>query len=282
MQLWFYEAYGDELLAGFKARDVLFRGQSDFQRIDVIETYGAGRMLLLDGLVMVSTSDEFIYHELIAHVPSLHHPKPENVLVVGGGDGGTVRELLKHPDIKQISLCEIDGLVVEVCEKYFPELASGLRDPRVRLEIGDGVAFVRESVSASFDLVIVDSTDPSGPGEALFTGDFYKNVARLLRPGGLMVCQSDSPWQDTAVLKRIQRNVRAGFPFSHPYIASIPSYPHGLWSWTLGALHPLDLCAPDVKRLAALQQNYPLRYLNEDVLRGLFSLPNCFRQRMSV
>ena len=278
-QFWYYEEYGEDLKAGFKTRDILFRGQSDFQTVDVIETEAYGRMLLLDGLVMCTSRDEFVYHELISHVPALHHPRPERVVVIGGGDGGTVRELLKHPEVKEIVLCEIDGMVVEVCEKYFPEIAGGIRDPRVKLNIGDGVAYMKEHAPGSLDIVVVDSTDPIGPGEGLFSGDFYRSVARALKPDGIMVCQSESPWHDAPILQRIFKNVSAGFQHVYPYIGSIPTYPKGMWSWTMAANRPVDIQKFDKKRFAAIAET-ELQYLNEDLMTGVFAIPNFFKKKL--
>ena len=156
----------------------------------MIETESYGRMLLIDGLVMITDRDEFVYHEMIAHIPALNHRKPERVVVIGGGDGGTVRELLKHPSIKEVVLCEIDGLVVDASKKYFPEVAGCLEDSRVRVNIGDGLAYMKNHDPGVLDLVIVDSTDPVGPGEGLFTKEFYSSVSKALKADGMMACQS--------------------------------------------------------------------------------------------
>ena len=279
MQLWYYEDYEDGVKLGLAAKEVLFRDKSDFQTVDVIETEAYGRMLLLDGLVMTTDKDEFVYHELIAHVPALNHKKPERVVVIGGGDGGTVRELLKHPEIKEIVLCEIDGMVVEVCEKYFPEIAKGIRDPRVKLNIGDGIAYMAEHEANSLDLVVVDSTDPIGPGEGLFSGAFYKSVAKALKSDGLMVCQSEGLWHPPAVLQRIHKNVSAGFAYVYPYIASIPTYPKGTWSWTMASKNAIDVKNFDKARLKKIEATN-LKYLNEDLMTGVFALPNFFKAKL--
>lgn len=281
MQLWYYEDYEDGVKLGLAAKEVLFRDKSDFQTVDVIETEAYGRMLLLDGLVMTTDKDEFVYHELISHVPALNHKKPERVVVIGGGDGGTVRELLKHPEIKEIVLCEIDGMVVEVCEKYFPEIAGGIRDPRVKLNIGDGIAYMEQHAPNSLDLVIVDSTDPIGPGEGLFSSAFYKSVARALKDDGLMVCQSEGLWHPPAVLQRIHKNVSGGFSNIYPYIASIPTYPKGTWSWTMASKHPINIQEFDRSRLAKIEsKGKGLKYINEDLMTGVFALPNFFKAKL--
>ena len=239
MHLWFNEEDESGFRPSFRVEDILFRGQSEFQSVDVIVTKSFGRMLLIDGLVMVTDLDEFVYHEMIAHVPALLHPCPKNVVVIGGGDGGTVRELLKHPEVEKITLCEIDGLVVETAKKYFPKLASCLDDPRVEVRIGDGVGYMKEHPASALDLVIVDSTDPIGPGEGLFSREFYRSVSASLKEGGLMACQSESPWFEKSLLQRISRNVSGGFEFRYPYIGAVPTYPRGFWSWTLASNQPV-------------------------------------------
>ncbi len=279
MELWYYEDYEDGVKLGLAAKEVLFRGQSDFQTVDVIETEAYGRMLLLDGLVMTTDQDEFVYHELISHIPALNHKKPERVVVIGGGDGGTVRELLKHPEIKEIVLCEIDGMVVEVCEKYFPAIAGGIRDPRVKLNIGDGIAYMKDHAPGTLDLVVVDSTDPIGPGEGLFSSAFYRSVAAALKPDGLMVCQSEGLWHPAPVLQRIQKNVSAGFQHIYPYIASIPTYPKGTWSWTMASKQPIDVKQFDKARLKKIEATN-LKYLNEDLMTGVFAIPNFFKAKL--
>ncbi len=280
MEVWYYEQYGEDLKAGFKTTDILFRGKSEYQTVDVIETAAYGRMLLLDGLVMCTDKDEFVYHEMISHVPALNHPKPEKIVVIGGGDGGTVRELLKHPEVKEIVLCEIDGMVVESCEKYFPEIASGIRDSRVKVNIGDGVAYMMEHAPGTLDIVLVDSTDPIGPGEGLFSGDFYRSVARALKPDGIMACQSESPWHDDPILKRIYKNVSAGFKHIYPYVGSIPTYPKGMWSWTMASNQPLDVKKFDLERFKKLDRSTELKYLNEELMSGVFAIPNFFKKKM--
>ena len=279
MQLWYSEIENQEISYGYKVENVLFRGHSEFQKVDVIETSAYGRMLVIDDLVMLSQSDEFVYHEMIAHVPMLLHKMPHRVLVIGGGDGGTVRELLKHDDVKEIVLCEIDGMVVDISREFFPEVAAGLGDSRVAINIGDGIEYVKNQASGSFDVVIVDSSDPVGPGEGLFTKEFYGNVAKMVGPDGLLVCQSESPWFDHSFLRRIYDNVNGGFRHATPYIGAIPTYPRGVWSWTVGSQRPLDFQELDERRLESL---VGLSYLNSDVFRAAFALPNFYRQKLGI
>lgn len=277
MELWYSEQEQDHLRVSFRTDAVLFRDKSEFQTVDVIETRAYGRMLVLDGFVMCTDEDEFVYHEMIAHIPALTHKDPKKVVVIGGGDGGTVRELLKHEGIEKIILCEIDGMVIDACRKYFPKIASGLDDPRVEVRVADGLAYIKE-LKNEIDIAIIDSTDPIGPGEGLFTGEFYKDVARALRPGGLMAAQSESPWYKKEFLERIHRNISSGFSHKRSYVGSIPTYPRGLWSWTMAGNHAFDPSQFDAKRWAKISPG--LQYLTKERMTGAFDLPPFFRAKL--
>ena len=189
---WFVENENDEIKYAYAINETLFHTKSEFQDIKVVDTKAYGRMLIIDQFVMLTEEDEFVYHEMLAHIPALYHPNPRKIAIIGGGDGGTVRELLKHPSVEEIVLCEIDAEVVNVCKKFFPTVSARIDDPRVELFIGDGIDFVSKQKNA-FDMVLIDSTDPIGPGEGLFTSTFYKNVATALWLG-LAAAQTESPW----------------------------------------------------------------------------------------
>lgn len=279
MNLWFTEQEGENVRTGWKTEGVLFQGKSEFQSVEVIETKAYGRMLILDGCVMCTDVDEFVYHEMIAHVPALIHKNPKKVVVIGGGDGGTVRELLKHKGIEEIVLCEIDGMVVDVCRKFFPKISAGLDDPRVKVKIGDGVAYMKE-LRESIDIAVIDSTDPIGPGEGLFSGDFYRSVARSLRPGGVMVAQSESPWYGLDILGRIHKNIAAGFKHKRSYIGSIPTYPRGLWSWTMASNSPFNPAEFDKARFAEVQKG--LQYLTKERIPAVFELPPFYQAKLDA
>ena len=279
MELWFTEQEQDHIRTSWKTEDVLFREQSAFQTVEVIQTKAYGRMLVLDGCVMITDADEFVYHEMIAHIPAVIHPNPKRVVVIGGGDGGTVRELLKHDGIEEIVLCEIDGMVVDASRKFFPAVAGKLDDPRVQVRIGDGVAYMRE-LEGACDIAVIDSTDPIGPGEGLFSGDFYRSVARALRPGGLMVAQSESPWYTNEILGRIHRNIRAGFQHKRSYVGAIPTYPRGLWSWTMASNTAFDPARFDRARLAKVAPG--LKYLTETLLTSAFALPAFYQEKLDA
>lgn len=279
MDAWFQEEENG-IRYSYKITDVLYRKQSPFQLVEVVETEAYGRTLLIDGLVMVTDVDEFVYHELIAHIPALLHKNPKNAVVIGGGDGGTVRELLKHPSIEKITLCEIDEVVVNASKEFFPKIAGELGNKRVDVNIGDGLKYMAEHEPNSLDIVIVDSTDPVSCGEPLFSKAFYQSVARALKDDGIMVCQSESPWYKKEMLLKIHNNIRGGFDHLKPYIASIPTYPRGLWSFTLASKQPVSLDSFDIARFNEFKDS--LNYLEEGVLKAVFQIPKFFRNKLEM
>lgn len=224
MDLKFTELQEDQYGITMKVKDTLYHDKSEFQSIDIIDTEAFGKVLILDGLVMTTERDEPFYHEMIAHIPMLSHPNPKKVLVIGGGDGGTVREVLKHSTVEKVVLCEIDGLVVEACQKYIPSIAGKLEDPKVEMQIRDGVEYISTQKS-QFDVILIDSTDPLGPGVGLFTEEFYKNVNEALKPDGIMVAQSESPFANEKEIKLMYPLLRKAFPIVKTYVGPMPTYP---------------------------------------------------------
>jgi spermidine synthase len=280
MDLWVTEQEGEHIRTGWAVTEVKFSGKSEFQRVDVVETKAYGTMLLLDGLVMLTDADEFIYHEMISHIPLCLHKNPRRVVVIGGGDGGTVREILKHPDVEEVILCEIDGLVIDASKKFFPEVAECLNpgyDKRVNVRVGDGVAFIKE-LHNEVDVILVDSTDPIGPGEGLFSREFYRDVAKALRPGGIMAAQSESPWFTKEALGRIHRNISAGFKYRKSFVAPIPTYPRGSWSWTVASQSAIEPHAYDKARFERVEPG--LKYLSRDLMTGAFALPKFYAEKI--
>lgn len=273
MDLWFTEKYGDGAQFSIKVERQLVCKQSYYQRIDVLETKEFGRILTLDGCLMLTEKDEFIYHEMMVHVPMAAHPETKRVLVIGAGDGGTIRELTRYDTVEEIEMVEIDQLVVEVCKEYLPQTACKLGDPRVKLFFEDGLKYVRTKKEA-YDLILVDSTDPFGPGEGLFTREFYGNCFSALREGGILVNQHESPYykNDALAMKRAHRQISAVFPFCTVYQAHIPTYPSGHWLFGFASkgTHPLDHFDGD--RWNAL--GLTTKYYNTDLHRGCFALPN--------
>lgn len=234
MAIWFTEKQTENFGITMKIKRTLHTEQTEFQQLDMVETEEWGNMLLLDGMVMTTVRDEFVYHEMVAHVPLFTHPRPENVLVVGGGDGGVIREVLKHPTVKKATLVDIDGKVVEYSKKYLPEIAGKLEDPRVELLIDDGFMHIAESDN-EYDVIMVDSTEPVGPAINLFTKGFYAGIANALKDDGLFVAQSDNPWFKGDLIQAVQKDVKEIFPITKLYIANIPTYPSGMWAFTIGS-----------------------------------------------
>ena len=273
MEFWYTEQHTPDVRFSIRVDRQLYSGQSEFQRIDVFESPEFGRFLTLDGYMMLTEKDEFIYHEMIAHVPMCVRPDAENILVIGGGDGGTVRELLRYPSVRHIDLVEIDEQVVDICKKYLPFTAAGLDDPCVSLHYEDGLRFVRKPVSA-YDLIIVDSTDPFGPGEGLFTKEFYGNCFKALKDDGIMVNQHESPFyeQDAYAMQRMHRRIVTSFSISRVYQAHIPTYPSGHWLFGFASkkYHPVE--DADFARWKAL--GIKTRYYNRQLHAASFALPN--------
>lgn len=281
MELWFTEAHTKNVRFSVKVDKQVFSKTSDFQRIDIFDSIEFGRMLVLDGCVMLTEKDEFIYHEMITHVPMCVNPAIKRVLLVGGGDGGTARELLRYDGIEHIDLVEIDEEVVAACTKYLPQTAASLTDPRVTLHFADGLKYVRHSRGNEYDLIIVDSTDPFGPGEGLFTKEFYGNCFKSLTDNGIMVNQHESPFyaKDAEAMQRAHKRIVESFPISKVYQLHIPTYPSGHWLFGFAAKkhHPVK----DVNFLAWKRLNIPTRYYNPNLHVGSFALPTYVEQMLS-
>lgn len=232
--LWYTEKQTDNFGITMKIKQTLHVEQTEFQLLEMAETEEWGNMLFLDGMVMTSERDEFVYHEMVAHVPLFTHPDPKKVLVVGGGDGGVIREVLKHPQVEQAVLVDIDGQVIEYSKQYLPSIAGKLEDPRMEVRIGDGFMHIAESEN-EYDVILVDSTEPVGPAVNLFTKGFYAGISKALKEDGLFVAQSDNPWFKADLIRQVQKDVREIFPVTRLYTANIPTYPSGLWCFTLGS-----------------------------------------------
>lgn len=272
MQLTFTEKHTKHVGLSIDIDRQLYCAQSKFQRIDVFESPEFGRILALDGFLMLTEKDEFIYHEMITHVPMAVHPAAKNVLIIGGGDGGAVRELCRYDTVEHIDLVEIDKEVVDVCREYFPQVASGLSDPRVTVRYEDGLKFVRRC-SEAYDVIIVDSTDPFGPGEGLFTKEFYGNCFKALKEDGILVNQHENPFypDDAAAVRRIHKQIVLSFPLSRLYQAHIPTYPSGHWLFGFSSkqYHPVQHL--DAERWN--QRGIETRYYNTNLHKAAFALP---------
>lgn len=273
MELWFSEKHTKNVKLSIKVESQLFCGKSEFQRIDVFDSPEFGRFLTLDGYMMLTEKDEFIYHEMIVHPAMAVHPCAKNVLVIGAGDGGAVRELTKYTSIEKIDLVEIDEMVVEVCKKYLPQTSCRLDDERVNIYYQDGLKFIRKCVN-EYDLIIIDSTDPFGPGEGLFTKEFYGNCYKALKEDGIMVNQQESPFYDSdaIAMQRAHKRIVESFPISRVYQAHIPTYPSG--HWLFGFASKIYNPIKDLNTQKWNSLNIKTKYYNTNLHLGSFALPN--------
>ena len=275
--LWLDEVQHGVYRQGYKVKNVLFSGKSEFQTVDVVDTEGYGKMLLNDGLVMLTEMDEFIYHDMITHVPMFTHPNPKKVLVIGGGDGGTAREVLRHKSVERCVMVEIDKMVVDACIEHIPQTAGALNDPRLELIIGDGIEFVKNTTE-KFDVILVDSTDPIGPAEPLFDVEFYKNISKALTDDGIVVSQGESPFFEPKMQKKLMSIVNEVFDISKIYQFSNLAYPGGAWCFTFGSkkYHPVrDF---DASRVQSSELDF--EYYNSEIHTGSFAIPSYIRKNL--
>ncbi|WP_199617183.1 polyamine aminopropyltransferase [Paenibacillus alkalitolerans] len=234
MDLWYTEKQTENFGITAKITRTYVDEQTDFQHLAMIDTNEWGRMLVLDGMVMTTVRDEFVYHEMVAHPALVTHPDPKRVLVVGGGDGGVIREVLKHPKVEKAVLVEIDGKVIEYSKKYLPEIAGELDNPRVEVIVDDGYMHIAKQKGA-YDVIMVDSTEPVGPAVELFSKGFYQGIFEALKEDGIFVAQTDNPWFKSDLIRSVNRDVKEIFPIVRVYCANIPTYPSGLWTFTMGS-----------------------------------------------
>ena len=270
---WFSEKLYSDFKQAFKSTKILFQGRTNFQDIVVFENNKFGRVLALDGVIQTTEADEFCYHEMITHVPLVAHGKAENILIIGGGDGGVLREALKH-SIKRATMIELDEGVVRLCEEYMPTLSAGaFEDPRTDLRFMDGIKFVEESKEA-FDVIIVDSTDPIGPGEVLFTDKFYKDCARRLTDRGILVTQSGVVWMQAEEAKATYKRLIKFFPDADLYVTQVPTYAAGLMALGWGCKDPgPKRTKKKIVRERISQLGLKTRYYNAEVHTSCFALP---------
>ena len=273
MQLWYTEDHSKEAKFSIKVEQQLYSGKSDFQRIDVFQSNEFGKFFTLDGLVMITEKDEFIYHDMIVHVPMATNPNIKKVLVIGAGDGGTVRELVRYDSIEKIDMVEIDKLVVDVCREYFPHSTSGLDDERVSLYFQDGLKFVSEKEN-EYDLIIVDSTDPIGPGEGLFTREFYSNCHKALSKDGILVNQHESPFYEeyAKAMQRAHKRIHEFFPVAKVYQVHIPTYASGHWLFGFASKSFDPVRDLNEEKWNAL--GFETGYYNTEIHKAAFALPN--------
>jgi spermidine synthase len=279
MGLWYDETFDDHTRLGLRVKETLFSGQSAYQKVEVIDTVGFGRVLVLDNIFMTSEYDEFLYHEMLAHPALTTAPSIERVLVIGGGDGGTVREVLRHPEVKRCVMIEIDELVVEASKRYLPGIGTAWDDPRLDLRFIDAIEYVETSRDDRYDVVLLDGTDPVGPGAVLFDESFYRGCKRMLTDGGVMALQSESPLLMMDIFVETQRKLRSLFSEVHPYLGPVPLYGTGTWSWTWcsDTGEPLR---PKHQRQRAIVEGS--KAYNEELHQAVFALPNYVKRALKL
>lgn len=277
--VWYTELHQGKSGLTFKVSRLIESIESEFQRIDVIETEEFGKALVLYGSLMVAEGDTGAYNEMIAQVPMCIHPRPKEVLVIGGGDGGCVTNVLRHGDVSRCTICEIDEKVIEISKKHFPAMAAGYSDPRCRIHIGDGKQFI-ETTDETFDIIILDLSDPIGPAADLFQKEFHQRVFERLNDDGIMVAQSESPLFNPLTVRAIYQNLDQIFPRVHMYTCLMPIYPSSYWSFAFCSktYHPLDDFCDERYRAADLTG---CTYYNRDVHFGSFGLPQYVKQLLA-
>ncbi|HPE21312.1 MAG TPA: polyamine aminopropyltransferase [Candidatus Mcinerneyibacteriales bacterium] len=271
---WFREevTYQNQASLGFKIDKLLCREKSPYQEIMIFENSFFGRVMVIDEVTMLTTRDEFVYHEMIVHPAMAVHPGIQRVLVIGAGDGGTIRELTRYDSIRTIDWVEIDGTVVELSERFLPSLTTGNHDPRVRLMVRDGVAYIKEYSGEPYDLIIIDSTDPVGPGEGLFGTPFYRSCFDILSGEGIIINQAENPHYSPEWVTGIAGKMTKIFPAFSFYQAFIPTYPSGHWLFGF-ASKKRDPRVPEESPVFA----DILKYYNREVHTAAFALPNFVR-----
>jgi spermidine synthase len=275
---WYDETFADRVRFGLKIRRVLYSGQSEYQKIEILETEQFGRVLVIDGVFMTSEADEHFYHEMLAHPAMVTAPKIRRVLVIGGGDGGTIREVLRHPEVESAVLVEIDGEVVEACREHLSSIGSAWGDPRLEVVIGDGIAYAREADVEPFDVILLDGCDPVGPSKGLFNESFFRDCGRLLGPDGVFAMQSETPFLMRDVFVDIVRTLRRVIGHAWPYFGSVPLYGAGMWTWTFASrtVNPVRISDERMSRLEAVT-----RYYNREIHLGAFAVPNELKTLLS-
>ena len=278
--VWFTDKDEDQALSLRYTGDILHDQQSSHQRVRILESYKYGKILTLDNMVMTTQKDEYHYHEMISHIAMFTHHNPKNILVIGGGDGGTIREILRHENIDKVTMVEIDGEVIEACKKHLPEIACSLNHPKLDLIVGDGISFVKNSLPKTYDIIIVDGSDPVGPAEGLFGNEFYQNCFNALKDDGILVSQGESPKFNEKVFVELNQTLKNIFGEKNTKISLfyVPTYPTGMWSFQYGIKnlnHHYQLeKITDKNSIDEFVAKQNLRYYNESIHQASFALPN--------
>lgn len=272
---WFSEL--NELWPGvalsLEVEEILHSERSQFQDILVVKTKSHGRALMLDGVIQTTEKDEMAYHEMISYLPLCSHPKPQHVLIVGGGDGGAAREIAKHPDVERVTLVDIDDRVIELCKQYLPRLSLGLNNPKVHISVGDGFEFLRNH-QEEFDVIVTDSSDPVGPAENLFKQSYYELLKAALKPGGIIASQAGTAWMNMDQVRSTLQHCKTMFPVAAYAVTAVPTYPTGQIGFVLGSLNEQTNLTEPVKIFSDEDlDRMSMKYYNDKVHRAAFVLP---------
>ena len=275
--VWFTDKDDDQALSLRFTGEVFYDFQSPFQRVRILESYKYGKMLALDDMVMTTEKDEFHYHEMISHPAMFTLENAKNILVIGGGDGGTVREILRHEHVELVTMVEIDGAVIDSCKEFLPNIAAAFDNPKLELIVDDGIAFLKNAKANSYDLIIVDGSDPVGPAEGLFSVEFYTNCYNALKDTGILVAQGESPKFNEKAFTELNHTLQGIFGADKAPVSLffVPTYPTGMWSFQYGIKG--DLNPKKIENETLIQEfveDKGLRYYNEEIHVGSFATPN--------
>lgn len=275
---WFTEVFQNEGTAfSLKVKRKLHEERSDYQFLEIYETETFGNLMVIDGCVMLTQRDNFLYHEMMSHPALFTHPQPEKVVIIGGGDCGTLREVLKHDTVKEATQVDIDERVTRLSEQYFPELCECNDDPRASLLFDDGIAWMQNAAADSIDVVIIDSTDPVGPAEGLFAIDFYRQCFRVLKSGGVIVQQSESPLlHSDSIIAKVHQDLKGvGFASPHTLPFPQPVYPTGWWSATMAVKGGSVM---ECRRDAISERSFATQYYNLSIHDAAMAVPEFMRK----
>jgi spermidine synthase len=279
-QIWISEKWNNlEVL--YKVRSILYKSNSEYQHTQIVDSYEYGRMLLLDGIVQTTEKDEFIYHEMMVHVPMLSHPNPEEILIIGGGDGGILREVLKYDSVSSVTMVEIDSKVIDLCQEYLPMISAGaFEDKRTSLVIMDGAAYVQDT-KKKFDVIIIDSPDPIGLAKVLFSKSFYLNLHDVMTNNGILVRQTGSIHTQIDEQKEAYDLLTDIYSYTEPFVFAVPAYVGGFFSAMLSSdsINPFDMDISSLKDKAA-GNRLETKYYNPGIHIGAFHVPRFFKERL--
>jgi spermidine synthase len=279
--VWFTDKDDNQALSLRFTGDVFYDVQSPFQRVRILESYKYGKMLALDDMVMTTEKDEFHYHEMISHPAMFTLGNAKNLLVIGGGDGGTIREILRHESVEKVTMVEIDGEVIKACKEFLPNIANSFEHPKLELLVDDGISFIKNASPKEYDLIIVDGSDPVGPAEGLFSVEFYTNCYNALKDTGILVAQGESPKFNEKAFAELNHTLQGIFGENNAPVSLffVPTYPTGMWSFQYGIkgdLSPKMLANQD--EVNHFVDANKLRYYNADVHVGSFATPNFVKE----